>query len=629
MVEQEVKLELKTETGQIFGFLNLKATTPNLDEQKTFRIDGREFINIPRVNKPDTQTSLQYLESSDITHLSPLMLLEETQYEVMFQKTADLEEPANIFPTIQKNHPGENSFYKKLNFDLKNENISFGILNFHSYVGKSFFDVEINGMYSIPVPIEVRSKKIKYHEQYPQMIGDLSKVASGLIYEIDSPLYQDMRLNSSKRETLYEDFMFLEYLFRPENLPSSYEYIVRNLYSHLVSYVEDVPSTFATNVGPSEMIDIISRPEHLYHAQNPPQDWPDTLDGYVPDIISQRFYQENIDTPENRLLKYFLESIDKMINQLLLSIDDNDGYIKDQLLFYKSLVQDYLSERWTAQVGRMDYLPLNSQVLQKKEGYRDLFKYFINFELAFRLEWNEVEEQIKGYGRRLSELYEYWCYFKLIKVLNELSGKNLTYTDLYALNKDQWSIKVKRGIDSVQRFILHIDNEEIYAELMYNRLFSRKTRFKSYSLPFRPDYTLLIEFESNHYFVHFDAKYRSEGEVLQFYENISQEQSDENEIIEKEVEERDLEEETKRKFKYGDLYKMHTYKDAILKTEGAYVLYPGDDCKIFKVNENEPIPSVGAFPLTPGKNSEEETELISFILAVMKKIIYKSVPLLD
>jgi hypothetical protein len=43
--------------------------------------------------------------------------------------------------------------------------------------------------------------------------------------------------------------------------------------------------------------------------------------------------------------------------------------------------------------------------------------------------------------------------------------------------------------------------------------------------------------------------------------------------------------------------------------------------QIFKVNENEPIPSVGAFPLTPGKNGEEENELISFIIAVIKKII--------
>jgi hypothetical protein len=632
MVEQEVKLKLKTDTGQLIGFLYLKANDDNLQELDTFRVEGTEFINIPQVNKPDNQSSIQYLNKKDNNYLSPLMLLEETRYDVMFETTLYVEsdELVNIFPTIQKDNTLKFSVFDGLNFDLSNDDEyrSIGILNFHSYVGKSFLDVEVNGMHSEPVPIEVRSKKIKYYDQYPQMIADLSEVASGLIYEMDSPLYQNLGFEQSKRETLYEDFMLLEYLFRPENFPCSYDYIVRNLYSNLVAYVEDVPSTFARNIGPSEMIDLISRPEHLYHTNDPPNAWPDTMGGYVPDVISQRFYQENIDTPENRLLKYFLESLDKVINQLLISVNDNDGYIKDQLLFYKQQVQDYLSDRWTAEVGRLDYLPLNSQVLQKKEGYRDLFKYFLNFELAFRLEWEEVEDKIKGYERKLSELYEYWCYFKIIKVLNKLSGKKLSYYDLYTLNKDKWSIKVKKGTKSVQHFIFQIDNQEIYTELMYNRLFSNNTHFKSYSLPFRPDYTLLIEFNSEHYFVHFDAKYRSEGEVLAFYEHIPQEQlneDDHNQAIENEIETRDLEEETKRKFKYGDLYKMHTYKDAILKTEGAYVLYPGDDCKIFKVNENEPIPSVGAFPLTPGKNGIEEEELTLFLKAVLKNIINKKI----
>ena len=58
---------------------------------------------------------------------------------------------------------------------------------------------------------------------------------------------------------------------------------------------------------------------------------------------------------------------------------------------------------------------------------------------------------------------------------------------------------------------------------MFNRIFTNKTIYKSYSLPFRPDYTLLIEIDSNSYFVHFDAKYRSEGQVLSFYEKIGSE----------------------------------------------------------------------------------------------------------
>ena len=625
MVEQQVKLKLKNGNHQELGLLIIKATTNTINEISSFEVDGNEFINVVRAEKPYNHIPIQYLDNPDDHSLSYLMLLEETRYDVMFETTLEVES-ADIFPTMRRNN--KSTVFEPLNFDLSTNNLSrfLGILNFHSYVGKSFLDVEVNGECSKPVKIEVRSKKMNYWDQYPQMIGDLSEIASGLIYEMSSPLYQHLDFDFSKRTTLYEDFMFLEYLFRPENFPNSYDYIIRNLYTRLDVYVEDVPATFAMNVGPSEMLDIISRPEHLYQAIDPPLDWPNSLEGYVPDVIIQRFYQDKIDTPENRFLKYFLELLDKVINHLLVSIDDKDGYIKDQLIIYQRKVQDYLSDKWTSEVGRLDYLPLNSQVLQKKEGYRDAFKYFLNFELAFRLKWKEVEEQIKGYERKLSELYEYWCYFKLVKVLDRLNDGKLNFNDLYELDKDEWSIKVKKGLNSVQKFTLNIANQEIYTELRYNNLFSNNTHFKSYSLPFRPDYTLLIEFNSNIYFIHFDAKYRSEGEVLTFYDNIAQNQLDQNkeeEMIEEEVETRDLEEETKRTFKYGDLYKMHTYKDSILKTEGAYVLYPGDKKKIFRVVDEQEIPSVGAFPLTPGKNGLEEEELTSFIVAVIKNILNK------
>ena len=38
-------------------------------------------------------------------------------------------------------------------------------------------------------------------------------------------------------------------------------------------------------------------------------------------------------------------------------------------------------------------------------------------------------------------------------------------------------------------------------------------------------------------------------------------------------------------FKKADLYKMHTYRDAIRGCRGAYVLYPGDETRIFSVSE--------------------------------------------
>ena len=627
MIEQKVSIKIHDENGTYLGLLTISAEIKNfVGDISSFENNQFLFENVPVTEKPDNLTPIQYYNGNNI-NLSDILLLEETRYQVIFEASnnATLNSDIKLLPSICGD--------KQSNFIFEPWRIPLsetgkyrcgGNLNFHSYAGKSFFDIEIDDIKSASYPFEVRSKKIGYYDQYPAMIGDLSKAASGILFEMNAPLYQDFEFSEQLKETYYEYFMFLEYLFLPENFPLAYEYILRNMYSRLEDYIETVPATFASNLGPLEMIDIISRPDNLYESKNPPKNWPSSMKNYVPDTIAQKFYQETIDTPENRLLKYFIELLDKLIYDMINHFDgSNGGYIKDKLLKYQDIVQDYLSDKWTREVGELQYIPLSSQVIQKREGYRDIFKYYINFEFAFRLEWGEVEENIKGYERKLSELYEYWCYFKLINVMGKLSGKIPKYEDIYAINKNKWSISVNRGPNSVQLYELEFDNHNIKLNLMYNRLFSKRfNEYHSYSLPFRPDYTLQIDFNGKIYFVHFDAKYRSEGTVLDFYEKIGSKEelrSQEEEYVEL----RDTEEIYYKEYKDGDLYKMHTYKDAILKTEGAYVLYPGDKQEIFYANPDEPIPSVGAFPLTPGKEGLEEDELISFIKAILRNITKK------
>lgn len=634
MYEQKVSIQIDDKYDTNLGFLIISAENKIPIEKNPFNKGNNTFENVPIVETPDNQTSIQYYIGDDI-NLNQILLLEETRYQIIFEASKNVDKDSNLklLPSIRRDQKG-NYIFEPWRIPSKGNNKYEygGNLNFHSYAGKSFFDIKIDDNHSNSYPFEVRSKKIGYHKQYPAMIGDLANASSGLLYEIDAPLYQDFYFSKKKKETYYEEFMYLEYLFLPENLPFTYDYILRNMYSRLKSDIETVPATFAFNVGPSEVIDIISRPDNLFESKNPPTNWPSTMKNYLPDNISQKIYLETIDTPENRLLKYFIELFDKLIHDMLEHFKEkDDGYIMSKLVEYQKIVQNYLSDRWTLDVGKLQQLPLNSQVIQKKEGYRDIFKYYINFEFAFRMEWKEIEENIKGYERKLSELYEYWCYFKLIKVMSRISGKKVKYEKIYKVDENKWSIKVNKGQNSAQSFNLEFEGYKINLKLIYNRLFSkRSSEYHSYSLPFKPDYTLKINLNKVIYFVHFDAKYRSEGSILDFYEKIGCEKivpikdlTDEEleKREEKYIKKRDNEEINNKEYIDGDLYKMHTYKDAILKTEGAYVLYPGDKCEIFRIDTNETIPSVGAFPLTPGENGLEEDNLNLFIKGVLRNII--------
>lgn len=50
---------------------------------------------------------------------------------------------------------------------------------------------------------------------------------------------------------------------------------------------------------------------------------------------------------------------------------------------------------------------------------------------------------------------------------------------------------------------------------------------------------------------------------------------------------------------------MHIYKDAILRNKGLCII-SGVPRWYFKVNDNESIPSVGAFPLNPGEMGKKK-----------------------
>ena len=153
---------------------------------------------------------------------------------------------------------------------------------------------------------------------------------------------------------------------------------------------------------------------------------------------------------------------------------------------YGEIIQDYLLDGWLDDVGKLHYLPSNSQVLQKKEGYREIFDYFLIFQFSFNFQWEEIKENIKGFQKKLSELYEYWCYLKLIKILTKLSQSQIDYNNIFDFNQKEWSIKTEERRRIWQKFIITINNKNLEIELTFNRESKNPgDYFQSYSMKLR------------------------------------------------------------------------------------------------------------------------------------------------
>ena len=508
-------------------------------QNNTGQIDNISLVNVPIMYNHTQTIPIIYNKTNEFANIC---LLEELKYEISF-KTA--EKDLELFHTL-RNFP-ENSPLDIYEFDNQYK----GSLQFSSYVGKTFLDIYKGEKCIFKLPIEIQSRKLNYNRHYPEMIGDLSKYSSGIIFELNSPIYQEFILEN-ENQSPYEKFMLLEYILRDEHLPSIIEYLSRNLYSTLENVKEEIPTSFASNINPNDLIEAVIDSEELYEN--------------VPLRVDETKYEDTIDVAENRFYKYFLEMLSDLIDELFEKI--NDGYVYDKLKTYKNELNYYLSQKYFKEISRLNHIPLNSQVLQKKEGYRDILSYYLMFEFGFKLNWRELSDKFKGHEKKVYDLYEYWCYFKLIEIMESICDLKVNFEDIFTISDDGMSIELKKGI------VKSFDYDGIKIDLMYNKTFNRfGDDYKTYSVTLRPDYTLAIHRGNEIFYIHFDAKYK-------MY-----------------VDSQD--------FKNEDIVKMHAYKDAIKNSIGAYVLYPGTKNRIYWETDDEKE-SVGAYGLIPGENYNEK-----------------------
>jgi hypothetical protein len=247
--------------------------------------------------------------------------------------------------------------------------------------------------------------------------------------------------------------------------------------------------------------------------------------------------------------------------------------------------------------------------------------------------WHGGDNVYDAGKKDIATLYEYWLFFALLDLLKEVFEiEPKSIAELIQYDKGQLSLNLKQGTAIAMKGVFKSPSRNLNIQFSYNRSFGGGKTFPdsgSYTTTLRPDYTLSIWPEEiteakdaerteliTH--IHFDAKYK----VKNFYELIS-ESKDEELTEEENIEliKEEAEEIKKGTFKNQDLLKMHAYKDAIRRTGGAYVLYPGEGKNDPFRGFHELIPGLGAFVIKPNKDDKDKEHLKTFIRKVIANFI--------
>ncbi len=544
--------------------------------------------------------------------------------------------------------------------------------------------------------VEVRSAKSDYREDYRDMLELITEKCTDLLMKADSPVTQNFETDFDKNyETLYQKFSFVKSIIATEEFAESVHRIVSSPVTQWQETTERKDIRNIRRFRNSNIKELVKGTNRIHMLEN------HYLRKYdihsLPEKINKSRKTETVDTPENRFVKFALE------NFLAFCSDINKKATKESRLWYESGLIEKELESWLQhsvfkEISRPETLRLNSPVLQRKEGYREVLRVWLMFDLAAKLVWKGGDDVYSGGKKDIATLYEYWLFFKLLELLKtifKIEPKDLS--DLIKETPDGLNLQLKQGYHTALRGVYDAGTRWLNIRFNYNRSFSGRRNYPdsgSWSKAMRPDYTLsfwpegISEKEAERQelivHIHFDAKYKVNNLRDLLNEAVNQDEKTELGIIKKfslkdysweyiydllidkgftKVKNKDSlillsyfwedeslesigeitgnnynelidiiqqailseekEENKKGVYKNADILKMHAYKDAIRRTGGAYVLYPGDT-PVKKKGFHEIIPGLGAFPVRPSKEDDGISDLKKFILEVIDHFVNRT-----
>jgi len=471
--------------------------------------------------------------------------------------------------------------------------------------------------------VEVRSVKADYRNDYRDMLELITEKCTDLLMQVNSPVSHNFETNFEKdNETLYQKFAFIKSIIATDEFAESVHRIVSSPVTQWkeISEQKDIRNIRRfKNSNIKELITGSNRtqlPENHYLQKYGLQN--------LPGKITSVRKSDTVDTPENRFVKFALESFLKFCS------DINKKAAKESRLWQESgslekELESFLHHSIFKDISRPETLKINSPVLQRKEGYREVLRVWLMFDLAAKLVWKGGDDIYKGGKKDIATLYEYWLFFKLLDLFEsvfEIEPKDIS--ELIKETADGLNLQLKQGTHTALNGVYNTGTRKLNILFNYNRSFSGQKDYPlsgSWSTTMRPDYTLSFwpygitekeaEIQELIVHIHFDAKYT----IANLTDLLNKES----------VEDINAEKENNRKgiYKNADILKMHAYKDAIRRTGGAYVLYPGDT-SVKKKGFHEIIPGLGAFPVRPSKTDDGINELKVFILEVINHFINRA-----
>jgi hypothetical protein len=463
--------------------------------------------------------------------------------------------------------------------------------------------------------VEVLSAKINYREDYRGMLNFIADECSELLFDIRATTRMRVAPKfKTEPQNLQRQLEFLSAELNSRNFTAALQRVITAPHQKLETHWEERSISRLRRAGRDLARQVSSATARVrLPSENPIALRMAALgiaDPSLPAVVSLRHQIDSLDTPENRFVKYVLNHFRDFLRHIELLLKRSKAEGMQRLVRTVHHLQERLNEALSREffkgISDPHVLPLGSPVLQRKSGYREIFLTWLKFDLASELVWKGGDD-VYGAGKRdMAALYEYWLFFQLLRLFRdkfELAAP--AARSLFEQTEGGLNLRLKMNEPLGIRGRCVREARHLAVRFHYNRTQEQsdsRSHPGSWTRRMRPDFTLSLwpegftddeaEAQELAVHVHFDAKYRVEN-IAELFGDADADLSEEKA------------QQKRGNYKRVDLLKMHAYRDAIRRSEGAYILYPGgkNDPTRFR-GFHEILPGLGAFAIKPGAAGE-------------------------
>jgi hypothetical protein len=375
-----------------------------------------------------------------------------------------------------------------------------GAVDFRSQVGRSVFTVGVGGKPELDFEVEVFPSKLDYETDYQALTAEVQELLTGLVVEYLRSTYQRGDATPSDAPPTHVEWLTLlramsDDLGKALTLISAQPMrgLKRTAAPVRASKLRRADSSVRHAVARGRGTGGFRRLDNgiavrARLTESRPQS---TLD-----IAEHRWFAAQLRNIQQRLAQIRREEVkrrqryDTGPSERVLAIDAELAALQGQVSLWLRLPP---IEAATARPPA----GFASLALLTRPGYREAYRSCMALALGLRLTGGPVQLSVKD----LHELYEYWCYLALLRIVGNASGEDIEPSDLLAVEQHGLRVRVQKG----RQHQVHFVSDDRLLTVTYNPLFSGA----GYLLPQQPD--LLITVEQDDWppaHLVLDAKYR-------------------------------------------------------------------------------------------------------------------------